>query len=140
MASDPKASDFTINYEGGSLTMPRGNLEDIFGDDFADLNPDEKKTSVTVKQHTRTRVIGGSSTTILPFSYSYTSWPRSEANNAAAGRVAIFTWKDSDGNWDGRVTGSFADLGTFLSKKSPKTINFRTERGTKYGPFKKPSL
>jgi hypothetical protein len=137
MAADPDARDFTLNYEGGSLTMPLGNLKDIFGDDFDGLDPEPEDTKVTVSQQTRTRVIGGSSVTILPYTYTYKQWPTSQANNAAAGKVCIFTWKDSDGNWQGRVSGSMAALGSFLNSKSPKTINFRTERGTKYGPFKK---
>jgi len=139
MAADPDAKDFTLNYEGGSLTMPLGNLKDIFGDDFDDLSPDPEDTKVTVSQQTRVRVIGGATTTILPYTYTYKQWPTSEASNSAAGKVCIFTWKDSDGDWQGRVTGSMADLGTYLNSKSPKTINFRTERGTKYGPFKKGS-
>jgi hypothetical protein len=139
MAADPDARDFTLNYEGGSLTMPLGNLKDIFGDDFEDLSPDPVDTKVTVSQQTRVRVIGGSSTTILPYTYTYKQWPTSESSNSAAGKVCIFKWKDSDGDWQGRVSGSMAALGSYLNSKSPKTINFRTERGTKYGPFKKGS-
>ena len=139
MAADPDARDFTLNYEGGSLTMPLGNLKDIFGDDFDDLSPEPEDTKVTVSQQTRVRVIGGESKTILPYTYTYKQWPTSEANNSAAGKVCIFTWKDSDGDWQGRVSGSMSDLGTYLNDKSPKTINFRTQRGTKYGPFKKGS-
>lgn len=139
MAKDPDAMNMTLNYEGGSLTMPLGNLKDIFGDDFDDLNPPGKTVNVSVSQQTRVRVIGGATTTILPFTYSFKQWPTSQANNAAAGKVCIFTWKDSDGDWEGRVSGSMADLGTYLSDKSPKTIRFRTQRGSKYGPFKKES-
>ena len=139
MAKDPDAADFTLNYDGGSLTMALGNLKDIFGDNFDGLEPEGKTVQVNVSQQTRTRVIGGDSITIAPYSYEYKQWPTSNANNAAAGRVAMFTWKDSDGAWEGRVAGSFADCGTFLQSNSPKTINFRSERGTKYGPYKKGS-
>ncbi len=139
MASDADARDFTLNYEGGSLTMPLGNIKNIFGDDFVDLSPEPETVKVTVSGRTVTRVIGGPSKQLVPFSYEYKQWPTSEANNAAAGKVCIFTWTDSDGDWQGRVTGSMSDLGSYLNDKSPKTINFRTQRGTKYGPFKKAS-
>ena len=85
MAKDPDAMNMTLNYEGGSLTMPLGNLKDIFGDDFDDLNPPGKTVNVSVSQQTRVRVIGGATTTILPFTYSFKQWPTSQANNAAAG-------------------------------------------------------
>ena len=53
MAKDPDAMNMTLNYEGGSLTMPLGNLKDIFGDDFDDLNPPGKTVNVSVSQQTR---------------------------------------------------------------------------------------
>ena len=45
------------------------------------------------------------------------------------------TWDGSNGNWTGRVTGSMSDFASFLQSSVSKTMVFRTERGTTYGPF-----
>ncbi len=115
--------------------MPLGNLKSLFGANFDKLTATPVDTSVSVKSHTRTRVIGGTATTVPAFSYTYKQWPTSQANNAAAGRVAIMSWTGSDGDWVARVSGAFADLGVYLEANSSNTVSFRSERGTKYGPF-----
>ena len=135
MASDPDARDFTLNYAGGSLTMPLGNLKSLFGANFNRLTATPTDTNVSVKAHSRKRVIGGPSTNISGYSYTYKQWPTSQANNAAAGRVAMMNWTGSNGDWVARVSGAFADLGVYLEANSNNTVSFRSERGTKYGPF-----
>jgi len=134
---DPDAKDLTLNYPGGSLTMPLGALKDLLGDTFEGLTPVPETKSVTVKSHSRTRVIGQPSTSVSGFSYEFTQWPTSQANNAAAGEVVLLTWDGSDGPWTGRVSGSLSALGIFLVANSTKPVAFRSQRGTKYGPFKK---
>lgn len=134
---DPDAKDLTLNYPGGSLTMPLGALKDLLGDTFEGLTPVPETKSVSVKSHSRTRVIGSPSTTVSGFSYEFTQWPTSQANNAAAGEVVLLTWDGSDGPWTGRVSGSLSALGIFLVANSTKPVAFRSQRGTKYGPFKK---
>ena len=137
MADDQKARNLTLNYPGGSLTMTIGALEALFGEDAEILTPVPETETVTVKSHSRTRVIGGPVTNVTGYSYENIQWPTSQANNAAAGDAVLLTWDNSDGSWTGRVTGAFAALGVFLSANSPKSVVFRSERGTKYGPFKK---
>ena len=137
MATDADARDFTLQYTGGSLTMTLGALKSLFGPDFEGLESQGVDKSVTVKTHTRTRVIGGPATNVSGFSYTYTQWPTSQANNADAGRIILADWEGSEGEWTGRVTGSFADLGVYLDANSPKPVKFRSERGTKYGTFLK---
>lgn len=136
MADDPKARNLTLNYAGGSLTMSIGALESLFGADAEILTPVPETETVTVKSHSRTRVIGQPSSSVSGYSYENIQWPTSQANNAAAGEVCIFSWEGSDGNWVGRVTGALSALGVFLVANSTKTVVFRSERGTKYGPFK----
>ncbi len=136
---DPDAKDLTLNYPGGSLTMPLGALKDLLGDDFTGLTPVPETKQVTVKSHSRTRVIGQPATNVTGFSYEFTQWPTSQANNAAAGDVVLLTWDGSDGPWTGRITGAFSALGIFLVANSTKPVAFRSERGTKYGPFQKDS-
>ena len=137
MAADPKALSQTINYDGGSLTMTIGALEDLFGTNNSILTATSVTKSVAVKAHSRTRVIGGASTSVGAYNYTFKQWPTSEANNAAGGDVVLMRWTDSNGDWTGRVTGSLSDLGEFLNTNSTKAVYFRSERGTNYGPFKK---
>ena len=135
MAEDLDARQITLNYEGGSVEMVIGNAKDIFGDDFAGLDPGPASVQVSVKSHSRTRVIGGPSTSIGSYSYTYKQWPTSQASNAAAGAVILMTWEGSGGAFTGRVSGSMADAASFFASNTKKVLAFRTERGTEYGPF-----
>ena len=139
MATDPDGKDLTVNYAGGSLTMTIGALKSLFGDDSPMVTPVPETKNVSVKSHQRVRVIGQPATSVSAFTYEFTQWPTSQANNAASGEVAIFSWDGSDGDWVGRVTGAFSALGIFLVANSTKSVVFRSERGTKYGPFAKAS-
>jgi hypothetical protein len=136
MAADPDAQELTVNYTGGSLTMNIGLFKSLFGVDSPYLRPIADPKTVGVKKHSRTRVIGGPSTSVEAFTYTYDQWPTSQASNAAAGDVVLMQWDGSDGEWTGRVTGSLADLGSWLNSASLKVVGFKSQRGTKYGPFK----
>lgn len=135
MATDPDGKDLTVNYPGGSLTMTVGALKSLFGEDTSIITPVPETKQVAVKAHTRVRVIGEPATNVSGFTYEYTQWPTSQANNAASGDVVLLSWEGSDGDWTGRVTGAFSALGIFLVANSTKPVVFRSERGTKYGPF-----
>ena len=117
--------------------MTIGALESLFGTDSTILNPVPETETVTVKSHTRVRVIGQAPSNVTGYSYENIQWPTSQANNAAAGEAVLFSWEGSEGNWTGRVSGALSALGVFLAANSTKTVVFRSERGTKYGPFKK---
>lgn len=134
MASDPDALMVTINYEGGAITMPVGNAKDLFGDDPQLLRPEPEEKTVSVKSHSRTRVIGEPSTNVAANTYTYKQWPRSRKSNNAGGEEIQMAWEGSDGSWTARMTGSAWELGQFLNSKSPKAVTFAT-RGSKYGPF-----
>ena len=137
MADGPKAKGLTLNYTGGSLEMTVGALESLFGADAEILTPVPETETVTVKSHSRTRVIGQPPSNVTGYSYENIQWPTSQANNAAAGEAVLLAWEGSDGDWTGRVTGALSAFGVFLAANSTKTVVFRSERGTKYGPFKK---
>ena len=137
MATDPDGKDLTVNYTDGSLTMTVGALKSLFGADTPIIVPEPEQKTVTVKSHSRVRVIGEPATNVTGVSYEFTQWPTSQANNAASGDVVLLSWEGSDGEWTGRVTGAFSDLGIFLNANSTKPVLFRSERGTKYGPFQK---
>ena len=135
MATDPDGKDLTVNYPGGSLTMTVGALKSLFGADAPIIVPSPEEKTVTVKSHSRVRVIGEPASNVTGFSYNFTQWPTSQANNAASGSVVLVSWEGSDGDWTGRVTGALSALGTFFLANSTKGVAFRSERGTKYGPF-----
>ena len=76
MAIDADAQSVTINYEGGSIRMAMGNARSLFGADNPNLRPSGEQKTVSVKSHTRTRVIGGPTTPVEASTYTcllYTS-------------------------------------------------------------------
>ena len=135
MSIDMDARQITLNYEQGSIEMSIGNAKSIFGEAFQQLDPGPVPTEVSVKGHSRTPVIGGPSKTISAYSYQYLQWPTSQASNAAAGEVILMTWDGSGGPFTARVTGPLASAATFFATYTTKTLAFRSQRGTKYGPF-----
>ena len=135
MNEDMDAKEITLRYEGGSVSMSRGNAKSIFGEDFDGLNPGPTAVTVSVIGHPRVKTIGGPSTNVSPYSYTYQSWPRSTASNARAGTVIYMEWEGSGGDFTGRVTGSMAKACSYFNDNTKKTLAFRTQRGTEYGPF-----
>ena len=135
MAGDLDAKEITLRYEGGSIKMTRGNAKSIFGEDFTGLNPGPKDVTVSVKGHPRVNTIGGSSTQVEPFTYTFKSWPRSVASNASAGTIIYMEWDGSGGDFTGRVTGSMSKAASYFAENTKKTLAFRTQRGSEYGPF-----
>ena len=135
MATDFDALNVTINYTGGSITLPAGNAKSLFGDDgYELLRPEGEEVTISKKSHTRTAVIGGPSTNVSATSYTITKWPRSSRSNSAGGEEIVMAWEGSEGNWVARMSGSASDLGTFLNTSSPKPVTFSTA-GSNYGPF-----
>ena len=135
MTADPDARKITINYTGGSIYMTIGALKSLLGENYENLVSTAEEAEVSVTAHTRTRVIGGASTPVAAHTYTYTKWPTSESGFADGGSVVLVSWLGSDGEWTARVTGSFADFGSFLQSSASGPAFFRSQRGTKYGPF-----
>ena len=135
MANDPEAKKVSINFDGGTVVMTFGMVKSLFTDTNEYLKPEGKDVDVSVKGHTRTRVIGGGSTPVAAYNYTYKSWPRLPGSTSSGGQAILMRWDGSDGWWTARLHGSAADFGSFLAAKSPLAVAFKTERGTKYGPF-----
>jgi hypothetical protein len=140
MATDVDAQSVTINYSGGSIEMVIGNAKDLFGDDASFLSPTGEEKTVSVREHPRTRIIGGPTKTIESNVYTYTQWPVGSSSNAAGGEAIMMRWDGSEGWWTARMSGSAWELGTFLNTSSIKAVTFKTEQGTPYGPFIKGGL
>ena len=139
MATDLDAREMVINYEGGSLTMTVGNAKDLFGEDATFIDSGGVSKTVAVKSHTRTRVIGGTTTSVAGFSYTYEQWPASGHGTSAGGEPVAMSWEGSEGSWISRVAGPLWSLASFLEENSPKNVFFTALGGKTYGPFKKAS-
>lgn len=135
MALDPKSRDITLTYEGGYLEMTRGLAEAVFGADNPALESNPIDLTVAVKSHTRTRVIGGPSTTVSAYQYTYKKFPTSSNDPASGGRIIYIDIGDGE-KWTARVGGSFADAAEFFRKNTQSSsVFFQSYAGTKYGPF-----
>ena len=137
MAADLDAREVTINYLSGSFTMTVGNAKDLFGPDSDLVGGGGIPKTVSVKGHTRTRVIGGASKTISGYSYTYEQWPASGHGQSAGGQPVAMAWEGSQGEWISRVSGPFWAFGSFLEENSPKNVFFTALGGKTYGPYKK---
>tara|TARA_B100000459_G_C8537503_1_gene183406 strand:- start:209 stop:628 length:420 start_codon:yes stop_codon:yes gene_type:complete len=135
MSVETDARQITLNYAGGSVEMSIGNAKDIFGADFSGLNPGSEAKSVSVKAHSRVRVIGGPTKQVSAYTYEYEQFPTSRASNSSTGTVILMSWEGSGGDFTGRVSGSLAKASKFFEANVKKTLRFRSQRGTKYGPF-----
>ena len=139
MATDLDARELVINYEGGSLTMTVGNAKNLFGEDATFVGGGGTEKTVAVKSHTRTRVIGGATTSVAGYSYTYEQWPAKGHGNSAGGEPVAMSWEGSEGEWISRVSGPFWSLASFLEENAPKNVFFTALGGKTYGPFKKAS-
>ena len=138
MTADFDALSVTINYDGGSITLPIGNAKDLFGEDSSLVRQEPEDVTVSKKAHTRTRLIGGASTQVAATTYTYKQFPRRRKSQSAAGDEIVMQWEDSEGQWVARMNGPAWKLGDFLNTSSPKAVTFTTA-GSHYGPFIKGS-
>ena len=135
MATDVDAQKITLNYEGGSLEMTIGNAKSLFGSDNDLITGGGVTTTTSVKGHNRTRVIGGGTTSIAAYTYSYSKWPASSNSQAAGGEEVAMWWVNSEGAWISRVAGPFWKLADFLNSNAPQNTWFQAKGGKTYGPF-----
>ena len=125
----------TVNYAGGSISMVRGALRVFLGANLGELNGDVAAVNTSVSAHQRVRVIGEEAVQVGAHNRDYNQYPTSNANGAAAGKKVLMSFEGSDGLWTGRVSGSMASFADFLTDNAVVRTEFRTARGTKYGPF-----
>ena len=137
MATDLDAREVVINYDGGSLTMKVGNAYDLFGDNYTFISGGGEPKTVAVKSHSRTRVIGGATTSVAGYSYTFDQWPASGHGSSAGGEPVSMSWQGSQGSWVCRVSGPLWSLASFLEANAPKNTFFTALGGKTYGPFKK---
>ena len=139
MAVDQNARRITIGFPGGSLSASRGLLTTLFGASL--VNSSQSGTeSVSVKAHSRVRVIGSAATSVSANNYNRTKYPSGRSNGGAGGEaIRLFVAGDW---WTARLTGSHQDFNSWLEDStwgSGATAMWRSEKGTTYGPFTPPA-
>lgn len=136
MALDPKARKVALNFPGGSLVATRGLLEALYGPDLNGAGQTSEPSTVSVSGHSRTRVIGGPSTSVAASNYVRRKYPKSINGGAAGGEpIALLV---GGKYWTARLTGSHQSFLDFLTGSSffqSEALLWRSEKGTQYGPF-----
>lgn len=136
MALDPLARKLTIPYPGGSVTATRGLLYALFGKELVETAAGTPRT-VNRSAHSRTRVIGGASTSVAGANYTIGKYPTARFNGGSGGQPIRV---NLDGEWwTLRVNGSlqkFADWAKGANWVTDAAVAFVSEKGTSYGPFK----
>jgi hypothetical protein len=135
MAYDALARRVVLNYTTGAATMSRGLADALFGPTWR-INENTPATkTVTVKSHSRTRVIGGPSKTVAAHTYSFKAWPTMDAEAAQGGQACQVRLQDGS-SWTVRVSGGMAEFCDWLRTKLVVTgVSVYSQRGTIYGPF-----
>lgn len=135
MTLDPKARKVAMNFPGGTLTAPLGLLEAIWGEQLISGQTPET-ASVSVSGYTRQKLIGGPSKTVSANTYTRTKYPVGSASGAAGGEAIALQvggkW------WTARLSGSHQAFAAFLRGSSfflSGPLFWKSQRGTKYGPF-----
>lgn len=136
MAVDPKVRRTTIPFNGGSITATRGLLEAVFGDQLVADNS-VRTVSVERRAHSRTRVIGGATSSVAAAEYTLTKYGKRSSGSAAGGEDVVFV---VDGEpWTMRLTGSHEALDNFLKQggfAGDKVVMWQSAKGTTYGPYR----
>lgn len=132
MATDRKARKFSLTWDGGYLTTTVGLLEALYGQDFMQKVGAGKAKTISVKGHTRTRVIGGPAKTIGSYDYSMVKYPRTVSGGAAGGQPIQI--EHGGAWWTARLGGSVQDFKAFLTGtgKPDTAFTFMTEKGGVY--------
>lgn len=132
MAVDTNARKFSVSWDGGSLTATVGLLKAIYGEDWEQKVGAGAAKTVSVKGHTRQRVIGGPSKAVAGYSYSLIEYPRKVRGGAAGGQPIRILLGGSF--WTARLSGSVQDFKAFLAGvgKPLTGFTFITQKGGEY--------
>ena len=135
MTADPRARSIILSYPGGYVEMTRGLAELVFGASNPALETTPTLVRRTVRSHSRTRVIGGPSTSVNAYSYDFDKYPTGCGDPAKGGREIIID-VGAQGRWTARVSGSFTNFANYLGNNTAlDQVFFQSKAGTKYGPF-----
>lgn len=138
--SDPEykrwAQEAALTYPGGTLTSAYGNLIQTIALSSVGTMCNPPTKSVSVKAHTRTNTIGGTSTNVAATNYTKSQYPKKNSSAGAGGEpVRVVT---SVGEYDARLTGSMQDLAAYLCANAAAIYDafwVYSPSGAQYGPF-----
>jgi len=132
MTRDPKARRFALSYDGGYISSTLGLIEHVWGSDWEKKAGEGKTKTITRKEYTRQRVIGGAATRVGQSSFSITRHPR-RINGGAAGGQPIKIVLDGKA-WGARMGGSVQSFKKFLNGAGHPNVAFTfiTELGGEY--------
>jgi hypothetical protein len=132
------AKVFTVNFTGGgALTATKGLLDAIFGAGALTTGSCSAPTeTVSVKNHSRTRRIGGPSTPVAGYTYSLKTYPTTP-KNARSGGEAISLNVNGEW-WTARLSGSHQNFMAWLCANTNTlavdALYWKSQHGTNYGP------
>lgn len=129
---------YTVNFQnGGALTATRGLLDAIFAAGMLTTGSCNAPTNtVSVKSHSRTRVIGLPSTTVSSYSYSLKAYPTTNKNARQGGEP--ISLRVNGEWWTARLSGSHQNFMEWLcantSSLAVDELYWKSQHGTNYGP------
>jgi hypothetical protein len=133
-----KARVYTVNFAGGgALTATRGLLDAIFAAGMltsGSCNAPSK--TISVKSHTRQRIIGGVNKTISGYSYNLKAYPTTPKLARSGGEE--ISLRVNGEWWTARLSGSHQDFMAWLcanaSSLAVDELYWKSQHGTNYGP------
>jgi hypothetical protein len=140
--ADAGAKNQNLGYPGGSVTGAVGTLDFFFN--LSVGNSDYcQAASITVsrKSYTRTRVIGGVTTTVRATSYALKDFPFVDDQTGQAGKEISIIDPASGDSWVLRMRGSMQSLIQAICSgnlEASRAFYIRSLRGRTYGPFVPP--
>ena len=126
-----------ISWDGGSITATWGNLVQTWNLDTLNyICQEAKDVNVTVKAHTRTNKIGGTSSNVSGTTYTKKVYPKKNSSMGAAGEVVRIV--TDVGEYTARLTGPmelFAKFACANVSSQFGSITIYSPRGASYGPI-----
>lgn len=129
---DPLAQHYSLSWPHGYISTTQGLMKAIWGDNFLANAGGPTTKNVSVKLHSRYRVIGGSERLVQPHSFTLKRYPHKLFGGPAGGQ----TIKIRVGNewFTARLGGSVEAFKAWLlgAGKPLQEFQFMTQHGSTY--------
>jgi hypothetical protein len=133
-----------LGYPGGAITAAVGTLDYFFALTAGNTNYcTAQSVTVARKGYSRTRVIGGPSTTVSAATFSLKQYPFVDDQTGQAGKEMTIEDPATGDSWVLRRRGSMQDLVAAIcngSLQAARPFYLRSQRGRTYGPFMPPGV
>jgi hypothetical protein len=128
-----------LTYTGGAITGPVGTLDYFFDVSKSKTNfCQAPSVNVSRKQHIRTRVIGGATTTVSASTFALTKYPFVDDQSGQAGTEMALIDSATGDSWVVRRRGPMEDLIKAICDgglAASRVFYIRSQRGRTFGPF-----